>query len=87
VPADPAGCCARQDFGRNLRPHAWAQLLHHRLRDRQGVRAGRRHQHPRLVRNPGWHLLFGQDPVLAEAARRKIYDMLVAEKMLVQAFR
>ena len=41
---------------------------------------------PLFVRNPGWHLFFDQDPVMAEATRRKTYDMLVAEKMLVQAF-
>ena len=36
--------------------------------------------------NPGWHALIDQDPVMAEATRRKVYDMLVAEKMLVQGF-
>ena len=41
---------------------------------------------PLFVRNPGWHLFFDQDPVMAEATRRKVYDMLVAEKMLVQGF-
>ncbi len=39
-----------------------------------------------FVRNPGWHPAFDHDPVKAEAQRRKVYDMLVAEKMLVQAF-
>jgi glyoxylase-like metal-dependent hydrolase (beta-lactamase superfamily II) len=39
-----------------------------------------------FVRNPGWHAFFDHDPVKAEATRRKVYDMLVAEKMLVQAF-
>jgi glyoxylase-like metal-dependent hydrolase (beta-lactamase superfamily II) len=39
-----------------------------------------------FVRNPGWHPHIDQDPVQAEATRRKVYDMLVAEKMLVQAF-
>jgi len=39
-----------------------------------------------FVRNPGWHLTFDQDPQMAEATRRKVYDMLAAEKMLVQAF-
>jgi glyoxylase-like metal-dependent hydrolase (beta-lactamase superfamily II) len=39
-----------------------------------------------FVRNPGWHPFYDHDPVLAEATRRKIYDMLVAEKMLVQGF-
>ncbi len=39
-----------------------------------------------FVRNPGWHVYFDQDPKAAEATRRKVYDMLVAEKMLVQGF-
>ena len=39
-----------------------------------------------FVRNPGWHPFYDQDPVMAEATRRKVYDMLVAEKMLVQGF-
>jgi glyoxylase-like metal-dependent hydrolase (beta-lactamase superfamily II) len=41
---------------------------------------------PLFVRNPGWHLMFDQDPQMAEATRRKTYDMLVAEKMMVQGF-
>ena len=41
---------------------------------------------PLFVRNPGFHLMFDQDPQAAEATRRKIYDMLVAEKMMVQGF-
>jgi glyoxylase-like metal-dependent hydrolase (beta-lactamase superfamily II) len=39
-----------------------------------------------FARNPGWHLMFDQDPVAAEATRRKVYDMLAAEKMMVQGF-
>jgi glyoxylase-like metal-dependent hydrolase (beta-lactamase superfamily II) len=39
-----------------------------------------------FVRNPGWHALYDQDPVKAEATRRKVYDMLAAERMLVQGF-
>ncbi len=43
--------------------------------------------HPALfARNPGWHAFFDQDPKMAEETRRKVYDMLVAEKMLVQGF-
>jgi hypothetical protein len=38
------------------------------------------------VRNPGWHAFYDQDPVTAEATRRKVYDMLVADKMRVQGF-
>jgi glyoxylase-like metal-dependent hydrolase (beta-lactamase superfamily II) len=41
---------------------------------------------PLFVRNPGWHLMFDQDAAMAEATRRKIYDMLAAEKMMVQGF-
>ena len=39
-----------------------------------------------FVRNPGWHPFFDHDPMQAEVMRRKVYDMLVAEKMLVQGF-
>jgi glyoxylase-like metal-dependent hydrolase (beta-lactamase superfamily II) len=39
-----------------------------------------------FARNPGWHAYYDQDPVVAEATRRKVYDMLSAEKMLVQGF-
>jgi glyoxylase-like metal-dependent hydrolase (beta-lactamase superfamily II) len=39
-----------------------------------------------FVRNPDWHAFYDQDPAMAEATRRKVYDMLVAEKMLVQGF-
>ena len=43
--------------------------------------------HPALfVANPGWHLMFDQDPAMAEATRRKVYDMLVADKMRVQGY-
>ena len=43
--------------------------------------------HPALfARNPGWHAFFDQDPQMAEATRRKVYDMLVADKMMVQGF-
>ncbi len=43
--------------------------------------------HPALfVRNPGWKAFFDQDANMAEETRRKVYDMLVAEKMMVQGF-
>ena len=43
--------------------------------------------HPALfARNPGWHAFFDQIPDMAEATRRKVYDMLAAEKMMVQGF-
>jgi glyoxylase-like metal-dependent hydrolase (beta-lactamase superfamily II) len=39
-----------------------------------------------FARNPGWHAFFDQDPQMAEATRRKVYDMLAAEKIMVQGF-
>ena len=43
--------------------------------------------HPALfARNPGWHAFFDQDAAMAEATRRKVYDMLAADKMMVQGF-
>jgi glyoxylase-like metal-dependent hydrolase (beta-lactamase superfamily II) len=39
-----------------------------------------------FVANPGWHLMFDQDPQMAEATRRKVYDMAVADKMRIQGF-
>ena len=43
--------------------------------------------HPDLfARHPGWHAFFDQDPKQAETTRRAVYDMVVAEKLLVQGF-
>jgi len=39
-----------------------------------------------FARNPGWHAFYDQDPVMAEATRRKVYDMLTADRMMVQGF-
>ena len=39
-----------------------------------------------FVRNPGWHANLDQDPKMAEETRRKVYDMLAAERMMVQGF-
>jgi glyoxylase-like metal-dependent hydrolase (beta-lactamase superfamily II) len=36
--------------------------------------------------NPGWHVMYDQDPQQAETTRRKVYDMLVADRMRVQGF-
>jgi glyoxylase-like metal-dependent hydrolase (beta-lactamase superfamily II) len=36
--------------------------------------------------NPGWHVQYDQDPGQAETTRRKVYDMLVADRMRVQGF-
>jgi len=39
-----------------------------------------------FARHPDWGASFDQDPNEAVATRRKVYDMLVAERMLVQGF-
>jgi glyoxylase-like metal-dependent hydrolase (beta-lactamase superfamily II) len=39
-----------------------------------------------FARHPDWHVFYDQDPVVAEASRRKVYDMLAADRMLVQGF-
>src|SRR5262245_4145533 len=39
-----------------------------------------------FARNPGWHAFFDQDGAMAEATRRKVYDMLATDKMMVQGF-
>ena len=39
-----------------------------------------------FARNPGWHAMYDQDPAVAEPTRRKVYDMLAAERMMVQGF-
>jgi hypothetical protein len=36
--------------------------------------------------HPDWHGFFDQDPPQAAATRRKVYDMLVAEKLPVQGY-
>jgi len=39
-----------------------------------------------FVRHPDWHAFYDQDGAMAEATRRKVYDMLVADGMRVQGF-
>jgi glyoxylase-like metal-dependent hydrolase (beta-lactamase superfamily II) len=39
-----------------------------------------------FVRHPDWRVFYDQDGAMAEATRRKVYDMLVADKMMVQGF-
>lgn len=39
-----------------------------------------------FVRHPDWHAFYDQDGPKAEATRRKVYDMLVADRMRVQGF-
>ena len=39
-----------------------------------------------FARRPGWHVAFDQDAAMAEQTRRKTYDMVAAEKMLLQGY-
>jgi len=39
-----------------------------------------------FARHPDWHAFYDQDGDMAEATRRKVYDMLASERMLVQGF-
>jgi len=39
-----------------------------------------------FARHPDWHAFYDQDGKLAEETRRKVYDMLVADRMMVQGF-
>ena len=39
-----------------------------------------------FARHPGWHAGFDQDGKTAEETRRKVYDMIVAEKLPIQGF-
>ena len=43
--------------------------------------------HPALfATNPGWYLMFDMDGPVAEQTRRKVYDMLAADKTPIQGF-
>jgi glyoxylase-like metal-dependent hydrolase (beta-lactamase superfamily II) len=43
--------------------------------------------HPALfVAHPGWHAMFDQIPELAEQTRRRVYDMLVTDRLPVLGF-
>ena len=39
-----------------------------------------------FARHPGWHVAYDQDPAQAEATRRRVYDMLAADRVKVQGF-
>lgn len=39
-----------------------------------------------FVRNPGWHAVFDMDGPMAEATRRKLYDRLAADRMLMSGY-
>jgi glyoxylase-like metal-dependent hydrolase (beta-lactamase superfamily II) len=55
-------------------------------RDRVFVQGDVNNQSVVFSRHPDWHGWFDQDPVQAAATRRRVYDMLVADQMLVQAY-
>lgn len=38
------------------------------------------------VRNPGWHVMFDQDAVMAEATRRKTLDRAIADKIILTGY-
>ena len=81
------GARAGHHRGRDPWAHARPHVAHRLVGQGQGLHPGRRHQPADLfVRNPDWHLMFDQDAKMADETRRKVYDMLVAEKMLVQGF-
>ena len=39
-----------------------------------------------FVRNPGWHAVFDMDGAKAEESRRKLYDRIVADRLIVQGY-
>ncbi len=39
-----------------------------------------------IVRNPEWHFAADMDHATAVATRRKVYDQLVADRMIVQGY-
>lgn len=41
---------------------------------------------PLFVANPGWHAGADMDPVQAEQTRRRLYDMLASERMLLSGY-
>ncbi len=69
-------------LGRKVTPYEWNKELAPELYIQSDVT-----NHPDLfARHPDWGAFFDQDPVQAVATRRKVYDMLVADRMLVQGF-
>ncbi len=38
------------------------------------------------LKNPGWHIFFDQDPQMAEATRRRIFDRVVADRIIVTGY-
>ena len=80
------GSRARHHLGGDPWPHARSHVAHRLVRQEQGLRAGRRHQPAAVRAQSRLASMFDQDAKMAEATRRKVYDMLVAEKMMVQGF-
>jgi len=39
-----------------------------------------------FVHNPGWHVFFDMDGGIAESSRRRIYDMVAVEELVVQGY-
>jgi hypothetical protein len=80
------GGAARHHCGGDARPHARPHLPHRLVGKTVYVQADVTHAPFLFARHPGWHAFYDHEPVLAEATRRKVYDMLAAEKMMVQGF-
>ena len=73
---------ARHHLGR----HAGAFVACGGVGLEQGVRAGGCDPRAVSVRASSGHAFYDQDGPKAEATRRKVYDMLAAERMAVQGF-
>lgn len=39
-----------------------------------------------FVKNPGWHVVFDADPVMAEASRRRMFDQVIADKSIMTGY-
>jgi glyoxylase-like metal-dependent hydrolase (beta-lactamase superfamily II) len=50
------------------------------------VQADLTHAPVPFVRHPGWHPFYDHEPLEAEKTRRRMYEMLIAERMPVQGF-
>jgi glyoxylase-like metal-dependent hydrolase (beta-lactamase superfamily II) len=68
--------------------HSWGHNSHIVAsgKDKVFVQGDVTHVPHLFARHPDWHAFYDQDGPKAEATRRRIYDMLVAEKMMVQGF-
>jgi glyoxylase-like metal-dependent hydrolase (beta-lactamase superfamily II) len=68
--------------------HSWGHNSHIVTsgKDKVFVQGDVTHVPHLFARNPDWHAFYDQDGPKAEATRRRVYDMLVADRMLVQGF-